>query len=241
MERIEKYLVRQGVDSRQEAKRLLRQKRVLLNGELVTKAGILVDPQKDNVIVDDNELKNIPKELFLLLNKPTGYITSSKLEGERNIVYELLPADLAISVHPVGRLDSDSEGLLLFVSDGNLTHRLTHPKYHVEKEYEVVIEENGNVFTDEIKEQLETGVKIDGELTRPCKLSKVKVLDNKTMSLNIVLTEGKHRQIRRMFAGFGMVVTNLKRIRIGELKLGPLAEGETRILSATEIEYLKDL
>ncbi|MBU0581437.1 MAG: rRNA pseudouridine synthase [Candidatus Margulisbacteria bacterium] len=235
MERIEKFLSRQNICSRQDAKRLLRQKNIYVNDQLITKSGFMIDPEKDQVEIDGVTLNKMSKEYYLILNKPAGYITSKQDPGGQPTVYELLPIDLPKDLHAVGRLDLDSTGLLLFTNNGTLTHRLTHPKHHIEKEYEVNIQ---GILKSEIKNEIEKGIILDGKKTKPCKIFNIQEQAENTL-LHIILTEGKHRQIRRIFAKYNLPVTSLKRIRLGEIHLGNLTEGQFRVLSNNEIAYLK--
>jgi 23S rRNA pseudouridine2605 synthase len=236
MERIEKVIALYNNCSRQDAKKLIREGHVLLNGQLLEKAGILIDPQADIVQVDGTTLDIKPKELFLVLNKPCGHITSRADPSGHPSVFDLLPADTRSKLHAVGRLDLDSTGLLLFTSNGSLTHLLTHPKHHVEKEYIVILD---GILDEHVRSSVEKGITLDGELTKPCTITKV-IPAGAGTELHIILKEGKHRQIRRMFAKFGLSVTGLHRIRLGRIELGDLPKGSTRPLSAPETEWLNN-
>jgi len=236
MERIEKFLTQNGICSRQDAKRLIRQKKVSVNGELVQKAGFKIDPRTAKVVVNGMEVAPSEQNCFLILNKPKGYITSREDPSGLPTVYELLPLGVPQNIHAVGRLDVESTGLLLFVSSGELTHRLTHPKHHIEKEYEVVI---SGRLADTTKARLENGVPLEGVLTKPCRIAiKAYSAQAEQTLLNITLTEGKHRQIRRMFGNLDLPVLALKRIRLGQISLEDLTEGHTRMLTDPEKDFL---
>jgi 23S rRNA pseudouridine2605 synthase len=230
MERIEKVIGHNSTCSRQEIKKLIRERRVYVNDVCITKPGIQVDPAKDRIRVDDTIIDISGQDKIVLLNKPCGYITSRHDPSGYPSVFDLLPEQDRNKLHAVGRLDVDSCGLLLFVSDGALTHRLTHPKHHIEKEYIVTLD---RTLTDDAQHMIQTGIMLDGDMTKPCRMFNITQNNGKT-SLHIILQEGKHRQIRRMFDRFDMIVTFLERIRMGDLVLGELPEGQLRTLSDQE-------
>ncbi len=230
MERIEKVIAHNSPCSRQEIKKLIRAGRIFVNDVPVKRPGLQVDPGTDRIRIDDIAIETRMQDTIIMLNKPCGYITSRHDPSGYPSVFDLLPEQDRQKLHAVGRLDVDSCGLLLFVNDGALTHRLTHPKHHIEKEYVVSLD---RTMTDEAKHMIETGIMLDGELTKPCRIFNITNKDGKT-ALHIVLQEGKHRQIRRMFDRFDLIVTSLKRIRMGTVHLGELPEGQCRSLSEHE-------
>lgn len=232
--RINKYLESCGVGSRRFCDSLVSEGKVLVNGR-VGKIGQDVS-EKDSVSLDGKKLTPVQKELYFIMNKPKGYICSVKDEKGRKTVMELLPKTSS-RVVPVGRLDYDSEGLLLFTNDGDLINRLTHPRHEIPKTYLVKIE--GDIQESALA-KLRAGVELDGRLTNK---SNVKVIDSddKFTKLSITITEGRNRQVRRMFESVGKEVVFLKRIKIGDLTLSGVDRGKCRPLSRAEIDYLKNL
>lgn len=228
--RLNKYLASLGVASRREADRLIAEGLVTVNGEVVTEMGVKIDPEKDDVRYSDEVIERQMKSVYIMLNKPTGYVSSVKrTQLEKKIVTDLI--DIDERVFPVGRLDKDTTGLLLLTNDGTLTFKLTHPSSESEKAY--VAEVSGLVTRGAI-EKLERGVRLWGEATKPCKVTK---LGPRTMK--IVLTEGKNRQVRRICQKVGLPVLRLKRVRVKSLKLGALPLGKWRYLTPEEVKSLK--
>ena len=232
--RINKYLAECGVASRRASDDMIRAGRVLING----KVAVLGDEvsEKDEVTLDGVPVTRTENHRYFMLNKPKGYVCTVEDDRGRKTVMELLPSD-AGRVYPVGRLDYDSEGLLLLTDDGELTFRLTHPKNEIPKTYLVRIE--GGI-TEQQLNKLRAGVELDGKLTKRCKI-KIVETDKEYTKLHVTITEGRNRQVRRMFEAVGKEVVFLKRIRIGELSLGSLDRGKARRLTAEEIFYLKNL
>jgi len=192
--------------------------------------GVKIDPEKDKVIVSDQVIKQKEKLIYIALNKPADYTSSVKrTRFDPKIVMDLI--SIKERIYPIGRLDKDTTGLLILSNDGTLTFKLTHPSSESEKEYEVTID---GYLTKGRIEKLEKGVKLWGSSTKATKVKRV--TSNK---MRIILTEGKNRQIRRICQKVGLAVIKLKRIRIKNLKLGNLAEGKWRYLTAEEIEMLK--
>jgi pseudouridine synthase len=217
--RIQRFIALNSAYSRRTAEKLIDEGRVKLNGKVVIKQGIKIEPG-DSVKVNNKVINPIKEKITLMLNKPAGYVTTKKDEHDRKTVMDLIPyKDLV----PVGRLDKDTEGLLLFTNDGDLAYNLTHPKFEHEKEYEVRLHDP---LSKEDKEKLEKGVRIDGRRTAPSKITKYKGKD-----CNITIHEGRKRQIRRMFEVVGNKVIYLKRIRMGKLKLGNLQKGKFKIIN----------
>lgn len=207
---------------------------MLVNGK---KAALGDDvSEKDEITVDGQPVKRKLVHSYYIMNKPKGYVCTVKDDKDRKTVMSLLPEG-AGRVYPVGRLDYDTEGLLLFTDDGDLAFRLTHPKSEIPKTYLVRIE---GVIGDKELNRLRTGVELDGKLTGK---SKVKVIetDKQYTKLHVTINEGRNRQVRRMFECVGKQVDFLKRIRIGDLGLGSLARGKVRRLSDEEVFYLSNL
>ena len=232
--RINKYLAECGVASRRGCDILISEKKVTINGKLAS----LGDEVKsgDEVCVEGVPVQHENTHKYYLLNKPKGYVCTVRDDKGRKTVMELLPPD-AGRVFPVGRLDYDTEGMLLLTDDGDLAFRLTHPKNEVPKTYLVKIEKG---ITDAELNRLRAGVEIDGVLTGK---SKVKIVetDKAFTKLHVTITEGRNRQVRKMFEAVGKQVVFLKRIRIGEMGLGSLPRGKVRKLTAEEIFYLKNI
>ena len=224
-ERLQKFISQAGIASRRHAEEMIVAGQVKVNGQVVRELGTKVDPDKDRVEVDNKKVA-IQKLIYLALNKPKRYMTTRDDPRKRKTVFELLPASLKNVVWPVGRLDFDTEGLLLFTNDGELTQTLTHPSNEHEKEYEVMIDKElsaGRI------EKMESGMVIDGKKTAPAKVRAVGT------TVYITIHEGANRQVRKMFGSLGLSVRNLKRIRIGKLKLDNLEVGKYKAISKQEI------
>lgn len=227
-ERLQKILSTGGVCSRRTAEEYIRAGRVTVNGE-IAELGRKADPEKDVVALDGKAVGETGPRTYLMLNKPRGYVTTLSDEKGRKTVRELVE-DCPARVWPVGRLDMDSEGLLLLTDDGALTNQLIHPSHEVEKEYLVWV--SGNA--EEALEELRKPMVLDGIPLRSARVT----LRNDRL-LDIVIHEGKNRQIRRMCQAAGLAVTRLKRIREGDVVLGELPSGQWRVLTAEELEKLK--
>ena len=232
--RINKYLAECGVASRRGCDKLIEEGRVTVNGKTAALGDDIAGGEE--IYVDGVPVSHGEKHSYYLLNKPKGYVCTVRDDKGRKTVMELLPPD-AGRVFPVGRLDYDTEGMLLLTDDGDLTFRLTHPKNEVPKTYLVKIEKG---ITDAELNRLRAGVEIDGVLTGK---SKVKVIetDKAFTKLQVTITEGRNRQVRKMFEAVGKQVVFLKRIKIGEMRLGSLPRGKVRKLTAEEIFYLKNI
>lgn len=233
--RINKFLAESGVASRRASDKLIEDGVVKINGRICS-LGDEVDPSNDTVTVNGRVVQTVKKYDYYIMNKPKGYICSVKDEKGRKTVLDLLPNNDK-RLFPVGRLDYDSEGLLILTNDGNLTFRLTHPKNEIPKTYLVKTEKP---VTDADLAKLRAGVYIDGVKTKKCQ---VKLLDTVQGSsrLHITITEGKNRQVRKMIESIGNNVDLLKRIKIGDLTLSGLNRGEVRSLSPSEVYYLQNL
>ena len=232
-ERLQKILARFGYGSRRASETLIIAGRVSVNGKIAT-LGAKADLQNDEIIVDGRKLpKTEVQMVYVMLHKPRGVLSDSGAEDERKTVRDLIP--VPGHLFTVGRLDLDSEGLILMTNDGVMANRLTHPRYEHEKEYEVF------VITQPDEEQLaiwRRGVVMeDGSRTLPAKVEVMNNANNGTW-LRIILKEGKKRQIRKVGARIGLPVSKIKRVRIGPLKLGKLRSGEWRYLTEFEIKKL---
>ena len=233
--RINKFLAEQGVASRRGSDQLIFEGRVKINGRLAV-AGDNVEPS-DTVELDGKILSHKVKYEYYLLNKPKGYVCTVSDEKDRKTVMQLLRRG-AGRVYPVGRLDYETEGLLILTNDGDLAYRLTAPQIEIPKTYLVKIE--GTIALSELN-RLRSGVEIEkGVVTKKCKINIVETDKNFT-KLHVVLTEGKNREIRKMFEVIGKHITFLKRIKIGDLTLSGLDRGKVRKLTPEEIYYLQNL
>jgi 23S rRNA pseudouridine2605 synthase len=231
-----KALTGAGIGSRRMIANAILRGKVTVNGIVAENLRHPVNMDKDRITVDGKAISlKSEKAVYLLLNKPTGIISTTDDEQGRYTVLDILPEKYHnLRLYPVGRLDKDSTGLLLLTNDGELTYRLTHPKFEQQKEYLVQTEAKLN---PDDRKKLEQGVELTDGTTSPCKIKRMVNLPPFTYSLTI--HEGKKRQVRRMFATLGYQVTALKRIRMGNLRLGDLVEGQVRLLSGSEVAQLK--
>ncbi len=213
--RINKYIANSGVCSRRKAEEYIQEGKVLINGSVNTELGYKVK-EGDVVIVNGKQISLEENKVYIMLNKPKGYVTTAKEQFGRPSVLDIVKVEER--VYPVGRLDMDSEGLLILTNDGEFSNNIIHPTKHITKKYEVVLKEN---ITEPAIKKLENGVDIGGYVTRPAKVEKVS--DKKIL---ITIGEGKNRQVRRMIETVDNKVLNLKRIAIGGLKLDKLKSGE---------------
>ena len=230
--RLDKFLANAGVLSRRGIKQFLKQQQVTINGKRVTQSGIRLDPQKDTVLINGQKVKK-PETVYFLLNKPMGYISTTSDEQGRENVTELI--DTQERIYPVGRLDKDTHGLLLLTNDGELTHQLIHPKYHVPKVYRLIVE--GKPHDKQIH-LFQTGVMLEDGITLPAPTKIISSNNNQTI-LEVTLHEGKNRQIRRMCEAVGLELLDLQRISFGPLKLNNLQLGHARKLTKEEILLLR--
>jgi 23S rRNA pseudouridine2605 synthase len=231
--RLHKYMAECGVASRRKSEELISAGRVRVNGR-VAQIGDSVDPSKDRVRLDGRPLRKKEEKVYIMLHKPRGVVTTMKDEMQRACVAELLKG-VSERVFPVGRLDRDSEGLLLLTNDGAFANRLTHPSHGVSKKYRVTIRPD---ITQEQVEQFETGMELDGRMTAPVGV-RVLVREENRVVLEMELGEGRNRQIRRMCEILGLEVARLRRISIGDVKLGMLPPGKWRFLTSEEVSALK--
>lgn len=231
--RINKFLAASGVASRRECDNIISDGRVTINGVRATLGTEVKDG--DEVLFDGKKV-SVKKNEYYILNKPKGYICSVSDDKDRKTVMDLMPQNCG-RIYPVGRLDYDSEGLLILTTDGELAQKLTRPENEIPKTYLVKIE---GVITESTLNPIRSGIEIDGYVTKKCKAHIVET--NKAYTkVHITLTEGKNREIRKMFAAIGKEVMLLKRIKIGELTLRGLDRGQYRKLTKEEVAYLSGL
>lgn len=230
-ERLQKIFSASGVCSRRTAEEYLKQGRVAVNG-VTAELGAQADPDVDLITLDGVPVTAGNRRTYLMLNKPRGYVTTLSDERGRKTVADLV-SGCGARVWPVGRLDLDSEGLLLMTDDGEMTNKLIHPSHEVEKEYLVWVK---GEITPQTLEKLSRPMTLDGQKLRPAKVAR-----RGECSLSVIIHEGKNRQVRRMCASVGLTVTRLKRIREGELRLGELPVGKWRPLTEEEMKLLEHL
>lgn len=231
--RLQKFLARAGAASRRGSEDLMTSGRVTVNGEVVSELGARVDPAVDVVAVDGKVVSLADSPVYVVLNKPAGYVTTMDDPQGRPTVRDLVPA--VPGLFPVGRLDFDTTGLLLFTTDGDLSHRLLHPRYHVEKLYLALVD---GVPTEAELERLRAGIELDDGPTKPCEARVVESHDTGA-SVSLKISEGRKRQVKRMLSAIGHPVRGLHRSEFGPLVLGELAEGQTRELTEDEVAALK--
>jgi len=242
--RIQKIIAGAGLASRRAAEEWIREGRVRVNGR-VAKLGDVADPEKDSVKVDEKRVRVIPPEArtYILLNKPKGFVTTVSDPEGRDTVLHLIPGRLRRAVKPVGRLDVQTEGLLLLTDDGDLARLVTHPSTGCPKEYLVKV--SGRPSEARL-EKLRSGIRIEGERTRPCDIEWVSQTPSSAEAegntwLRVTLRQGRSRQIRRMFAAVGHPVSKLKRVAIGPVRDADLPSGAHRALSPREVAALRRL
>ncbi len=236
--RINKYIALCGVASRRKAEELILAGRVTVNDEVMTELSYKVDEENDIVKVDDKLIKEENKLVYILLNKPEGYITTVKDQFDRPSVLDLV-SDIKERVYPIGRLDYETSGLLLLTNDGDLTYKLTHPKHEVDKTY--VARVKGKLTPDEIK-MFKSGLKIEDYVTAPAKLKVIRYDEKTNVSLlEIKIHEGKNRQVRKMCKAINHPVLRLKRTAMGKIRIGECEIGKYRYLTEDEVKYLKSI
>lgn len=232
--RLQKFMARCGVASRRKSESIIKEGRVKVNGSIVTELGTKVDKGKDIIEVDNKKIQLEENYVYILLNKPEGYITTVDDEFDRKKVLDLLE-NIEERIYPVGRLDYDTSGFLLLTNDGDLAYKLTHPKYEVNKKYMAKVE---GIPTESKLKQFRSGLAIEDYVTSK---AKVKIISKSEISSNleIIIHEGRNRQVRKMCAKIGHPVLELKRTEMGEIKLGNLKEGTWRHLTPKEVDTLK--
>ena len=234
-ERLQKILSARGVASRRQAEILLQEGRVTCNGQ-VCKLGQTADPEIDEILVDGNPLPNMGKRVYILLNKPRGYVTTLSDEKGRKNVAQLVK-DCNCRVYPVGRLDMDSEGLLLLTNYGEFANRLMHPRHEVDKIYKVTV----TGYTAHNLDKLRCPIELDGYRIKTPQVKLLRCLDETSGKalLQVTIHEGRNRQVRRMCAAAGMDVQRLVRIQEGPLTLGEIPCGKWRYLTEEEVKLLQ--
>lgn len=234
--RLQKYMALCGVASRRKSEEIIGEGRVKVNNVVITELGTIIDPSKDKVLVDDKRIKLESNMVYIMLNKPIGYVSSLSDEKGRKVVTDLIEG-VKERIYPVGRLDADTTGLILLTNDGELAFKLTHPSKRVDKKYIAIVE---GVPNKKELELLRNGVFIDGKKTSPAEVKVAKRFDEDSI-LDIVIHEGRNRQVKKMCEAVNHPVKKLKRVSIGEIELGGLNIGNWRFLNDEEIRYLKSL
>ncbi len=235
MERLQKIIARAGLASRRRAEEMILRGAVSVNGVTVTTLGTRADPQKDHIQVDGKRVSPATRKVYVLLNKPKGYITSRHDPQGRPTVMDLV-ADVQESIYPVGRLDFDSEGLLLLTNDGDLAGALMHPRSEVEKTYWVKV--SGHLTEAQMQKIARGGLALPGARTAPCKIREIRTTEENSW-VEVILHEGKNREIRRVMQKIGHPVNKLKRVAYAFLKVGDLPPGGFRYLTPGEAERLQ--
>ena len=231
-ERLQKYLAQCGVASRRKCEELILQGRVQVNGVTVTELGTKINPEKDKIKFDGKDIKQAQKLVYILLNKPIGYVTTADDQFGRDTVLDLVKVKERIV--PVGRLDMYTSGALILTNDGDFVYQVTHPKHEIEKTYTVTIK--GIVQNSEV-EQLRNGIKIDDYITKPARVKILKTDTEKDISrLEITIHEGKNRQVRKMCEAVGRKVLALHRSKIGGIGVKDIELGKWRYLTANEVQ-----
>ena len=232
--RLQKYIAMCGKASRRSAEEMIEKGRVKVNGESVRELGTKVEIGADTVMLDGRIIKPEIKKYYIMLNKPVGYVSTVDDQFDRPTVIDLISEEIKSRVVPVGRLDYDTEGLLLLTNDGDFTYKVTHPKFNMDKTYIATLK--GGITVRGLN-QLRRGVVIEDYKTSPAEVEILSREKGETI-VKITIHEGKNRQVRKMFAAVGCKVSALKRISIGKVELGNLPLGRWRYLTSHEINYL---
>lgn len=230
MERLQKIIAQAGFCSRRAAEKLIISGKVSVDGKIITQLGAKADSNQ-KIVVDGKILTSDAEKIYILLNKPRGYVSTVKDERGRRTIIDLLGENFKNRVYPVGRLDLNSEGLILLTNDGDLTNALIHPRFEVKKTYRAKI---SGTITEEKLDKLRAGIELDDGLTAPAEIYRL----DKDL-IEITIHEGRNRQVRRMFAAIGCDVKRLRRIKFANLTLDGLKVGKFRELTAEEVEKLK--
>lgn len=234
--RLQKFLAKAGIASRRKAEEYILDGKIKVNGQLITELGTKINPDKDLVYYNDKIVELIPEKVYILLNKPEKYVTTVKDQFNRPTVMDLLPPSLK-GVHPVGRLDYNTSGLLLLTNDGDFTYKITHPKHSIKKIY---IAKVRGIPKETSLEKLRKGLVIDNYKTAPAKAKILRKLKNDAV-IEITIYEGRNRQVRKMCEAIGHPVISLKRIAIGNIFLANLPLGKYRNLTKEEVDYFMKL
>lgn len=234
--RLQKYMAECGVASRRKAEEYILDGKVQVNGKIVTELGTKINPNKDVVYFNNRKIENEGKNIYILLNKPIGYVTTTKDQFDRETVLDLIK-NVKGRVVPVGRLDMYTSGALILTNDGNFTYKITHPSHEINKTYIATIR---GIITEEEVNKLKNGVKIDDYTTKPAKVKIMKTDIEKNISrIEITIHEGKNRQVRKMCEAIGRNVMALHRTKIGDINVKDLKIGEWRYLTPKEVEKLQ--
>jgi 23S rRNA pseudouridine2605 synthase len=231
-ERLQKILAKAGIASRRQAEQLIRDGRIRLNGQVVSEMGFKVDPTRDTITCDGKQI-NLEEKIYILLNKPAGYVTTLADPQGRPVVSDLV-AHIPLRLFPVGRLDLETEGALLMTNDGELGNAILHPRFEINKTYEATV--MGSPPAAKLK-LLEQGIEIEGVKTRPAAIRVLRRRQDQTV-VEIIIHEGKKRQVRKMFQAINHRVLHLKRTAYGNLRLGALPVGKYRILTADDLKRI---
>lgn len=233
-ERLQKYLAECGIASRRKCEEYITQGKVQVNGKTITELGVKVNPEKDKITFEGKNVKQEERKVYILLNKPIGYVTTSDEQFGRDKVLDLVK--VRERVVPVGRLDMYTSGALILTNDGDFVYKVTHPKHEITKTYTVTVK---GIIKNEEVEQLRKGVKIDDYTTRPAKVKILKTDEEKDISrLEITIHEGKNRQVRRMCESVGRRVIALHRSKIGNIGVKDIELGKWRYLKDFEVKNL---
>ena len=233
-ERLQKYLAECGIASRRKCEEYILQGKVQVNGKTITELGVKVNPEKDKITFEGKNVKQEERKVYILLNKPIGYVTTSDEQFGRDKVLDLVK--VRERVVPVGRLDMYTSGALILTNDGDFVYKVTHPKHEITKTYTVTVK---GIIKNEEVEQLRKGVKIDDYTTRPAKVKILKTYEEKDISrLEITIHEGKNRQVRRMCESVGRRVIALHRSKIGNIGVKDIELGKWRYLKDFEVKTL---
>jgi 23S rRNA pseudouridine2605 synthase len=232
--RLQKYLAQCGVASRRKAEEIIDQRRVRVDDKIVAHQGVKVIPGVHTIKVDGKIVTQTKEKIYILLNKPKGYVTTLSDPQGRPVVTSLLNKEITDRVFPVGRLDLDTEGALILTNDGELAQTIQHPSYEINKTYEALVLGIPNTLN---MKRLANGIELEGKKTYPAKLDILKKKERSTL-IRITIHEGRKRQVRKMFQAIGNPVINLKRIAYGKLYLGNLPLGKYRPLKQQEIKKI---
>ncbi|NMM62701.1 rRNA pseudouridine synthase [Clostridium sp. P21] len=234
-ERLQKYMAACGVASRRKCEEIILQSRVKINGRVISELGVKIDEEKDVITLDDKLIKKEENKVYIALNKPKGYVSTVKDERGRKTILDLI--DVKERIYPIGRLDYDTSGLILLTNDGSIYNKIIHPKEEKNKIYIALIK--GIPDGNDIK-KFENGINIDGYITASAKFKIMRKIRDSS-EVEIVIHEGRNRQIRKMCDFINHPVIELKRIQIGNIRLEKLPLGKWRHLTKNEVDYIKDL